>query len=53
VIHPIKLKKKVFHQQYRTPGPPKPGQRRLPEEIEAEIKLMEENLEKLVLVNVE
>lgn len=53
VIHPIKLKKKHYHQAYRAPKPPKPGVRRLPEEIELEIRLMEENMEKLVLVNVE
>lgn len=52
VIHPVKLKKKEFHYPYRTPPPAKPGVRRQPEEIEAEIKKMEENLEKLVLINV-
>ena len=53
VIHPIQLKKKHYHQPYRATKPPKPGVRRLPEEIELEIRLMEENMEKLVLVNVE
>ncbi|CAO1434353.1 unnamed protein product [Diamesa hyperborea] len=53
LIHPIKLKKKHYHQAYRAPKAPKPGVRRLPEEIELEIRLMEENMEKLVLVNVE
>lgn len=53
VIHPVKLKKKDFHYPYRPPPPPKPGQRRQPEEVELEVKLMEENMERMVLVNVE
>jgi hypothetical protein len=31
----------------------KPGQKRMPEEVEAEIKFMEENMERMVLVNIE
>lgn len=53
MIHPVQLKKKVFHYPYRPPPPPKAGQRRQPEEVELEIKLMEENMEKMVLVNVD
>jgi len=53
VIHPVQLRKKPFHYPYRPPPPPKPGQRRQPEEVELEIKMMEENMERMVLVNIE
>jgi hypothetical protein len=35
------------------PPPPEPGQRRLPEEIEAELRKQEKELEKLALINIE
>lgn len=44
---------KKFHQSYKPPPPPVPGVRRLPEEIEAEMKTMEANLEKLALFTVD
>lgn len=53
VIHPVQLRKKAFHYPYRPPPPPKPGQRRQPEEVELEIKTMEENMERMALVNIE
>jgi len=53
VIHPVQLQKKEFHYPYRPPPPPQVGQRRQPEEVELEIKNMEENMERMVLVNVE
>ncbi|XP_052871875.1 dynein axonemal intermediate chain 7-like [Anopheles cruzii] len=53
VPQPGKLKRKAFYQAYRPPPTPQPGVRRLPEEIEAEIKQMEENLDKLALVTVQ
>jgi len=53
VIHPVNLKKKDFHYPYRAPEAHKAGQKRTPEEVELEIKSMEENMEKMVLVNVE
>lgn len=52
-VHQRHLAKRVFYQSYKPPSPPQPGVRRLPEEIEAEIKQMEQNLDKLVLVNVQ
>uniref|UniRef100_A0A1B0CGU5 Axonemal 84 kDa protein n=1 Tax=Lutzomyia longipalpis TaxID=7200 RepID=A0A1B0CGU5_LUTLO len=52
LLHPNKLKRKHFYQSYKPPPPPQPGVRRLPEEIEAEIKLMEQNLDKLALITV-
>lgn len=52
-VHQNQLSKKSFYQSYKPPSPPQPGVRRLPEEIEAEIKQMEQNLDKLVLVNVQ
>jgi hypothetical protein len=52
VIHPVKLRKKEFHYPYRAPVQ-KPNSKRSPEEIELEIKMMEENMDKMVLVNVE
>ncbi|XP_035786611.1 protein CASC1-like [Anopheles albimanus] len=53
VPQPGKLKRKKFYQPYKPPPTPQPGVRRLPEEIEAEIKQMEENLDKLALVSVQ
>lgn len=53
VPSPGKLKRRIFYQPYKPPPPPQPGVRRLPEEIEAEIKTMEENLDKLALISVQ
>lgn len=41
-----------YHQPYMPPAPPEPGQVRLPEEIEAELKQAERELEALVLINI-
>ncbi|XP_068082233.1 dynein axonemal intermediate chain 7 [Anabrus simplex] len=49
---PQELEPVDFHIKYTPPPPPEPGQRRLPEEIEAELKKQEEQLEKLILVNI-
>jgi hypothetical protein len=46
----VQLKKKPFHYPYRAPPPPKPGQRRQPEEVELEIKSMEENMVEFFLL---
>ncbi|XP_055637670.1 dynein axonemal intermediate chain 7 isoform X2 [Toxorhynchites rutilus septentrionalis] len=53
VPQPGQLTRKKFYQPYRPPPTPQPGVRRLPEEIEAEIKQMEENLDKLALITLE
>lgn len=47
VIYPNKLKRKLFYQTYKPPMIVAPGVRRLPEEIEAEMKEVEANLERL------
>ncbi|GLG93980.1 Uncharacterized protein GBIM_01287 [Gryllus bimaculatus] len=47
---PRDLERVPFHVKYTPPPPPEPGQRRLPEEIEAELKKQEEQLEKLPLI---
>lgn len=41
-----------YHQPYQPPAPPEPGQVRLPEEIEAELRQAEKELDALVLVNI-
>lgn len=53
VTHPITLLKKDFHYPYRAPEAFKAGQKRSPEEAELEIRSMEENMERMVLVNIE
>lgn len=53
VIHPIQLKEKHFHYFFRPPPPVKPGQKRMPEEVEAEIRFVEENMERMVLISIE
>ncbi|XP_053696746.1 dynein axonemal intermediate chain 7 [Sabethes cyaneus] len=53
VPQPGQLTRRKFYQPYRPPPTPQPGVRRLPEEIEAEIKQMEENLDKLALITLE
>ncbi|KAJ9600158.1 hypothetical protein L9F63_009568, partial [Diploptera punctata] len=53
LIHmPTELQPIDFHEKYVPPPPPEPGQRRLPEEIEAELKKQEEELEKLALASI-
>lgn len=47
VFYPNSLQRKHFHQTYKPPAPVLPGVRRLPEEIEAEMREMEANLDKL------
>lgn len=51
-MYPNKLCRKPFHQTYKPPAPVLPGVRRLPEEIEAEMKEMEANLERLATVTI-
>lgn len=50
---PAKLVMKDWHQIYIPPPVPEPGVRRLPEEIEAELKMTEENFDKLCLVTLQ
>jgi hypothetical protein len=50
---PTELSPVEFHEKYVPPPPPEPGQRRLPEEIEAELKKQEKELEKLALISIE
>ncbi|XP_069691466.1 dynein axonemal intermediate chain 7 homolog [Periplaneta americana] len=50
---PTELLPVEFHEKYVPPPPPEPGQRRLPEEIEAELKKQEQELEKLAQISVE
>lgn len=52
VTHPNNVKRKQFHQPYKPPDPVAPGVRRLPEEIEAELKQVEANLDKLASVTI-
>lgn len=47
MFYPNALQRKHFHQTYKPPAPVLPGVRRLPEEIEAEMREMEANLDKL------
>lgn len=41
-----------FWAKYTPPPPPEPGQKRLPEDIEAELKQQEQELNELALVNI-
>lgn len=52
VTHPNNLKRKEFHQPYKPPEPVAPGVRRLPEEIEAELKQVEANLDRLASITI-
>lgn len=47
VFYPNSLQRKHFHQTYKPPAPVLPGVRRLPEEIETEMREMEANLDRL------
>ncbi|XP_061401960.1 dynein axonemal intermediate chain 7-like, partial [Musca vetustissima] len=53
ILAPNKLSHKVYYQTYKPPPPPLPGVRRLPEEIEAEMRMVEAALDKLALVTVD
>ncbi|CAG4948927.1 unnamed protein product [Parnassius apollo] len=57
LLVPVQLPKQLQHMkyqvQYRAPSPPPPGVTRTPEEIEAEIKKVEAEYEKLALVFIE
>lgn len=50
---PSKLHHKIYHENFVPPPPPQPGVRRLPEEIEAEIRMVEKALDKLILITVQ
>ncbi|XP_026322716.1 protein CASC1-like isoform X1 [Hyposmocoma kahamanoa] len=53
LILPKELKALDYKVQYRTPPPPSPGTTRTPEEIEAEMKKIETEYEKLAIVHIE
>lgn len=53
VIAPDHVSHKIFYENYKPPPPPQPGVRRLPEEIEAEMRMVEAALDKLALVSLE
>lgn len=46
------LKRRQFFQYFRTPDPTPAGVRRLPEEVEAELKMVERGLSKLSYVTI-
>lgn len=52
MTHPNNLKRKEFYQPYKPPEPVAPGVRRLPEEIEAELKQVEANLDRLASITI-
>ncbi|XP_059490926.1 dynein axonemal intermediate chain 7-like [Neocloeon triangulifer] len=49
---PLSLQKVHYYVMYVPPPPPEPGKKRLPEEIEAEIKLQELEFEKIAQVHI-
>ncbi|XP_055374487.1 dynein axonemal intermediate chain 7 [Condylostylus longicornis] len=53
IVKPEKLGHKIFHQPYKPPPPPQPGVRRLPEEIEAEIRMVERMMDKLAQISLQ
>ncbi|XP_065363321.1 uncharacterized protein LOC135956697 [Calliphora vicina] len=53
IFAPNKLLHKNYYQTFKPPPPPQPGVRRLPEEIEAEMRMVEAALDKLALVTVQ
>lgn len=53
VTYPYQLTRKHYYEAFIPPPPPLPGVRRLPEEIEAEMKYMEKNLERLTLITIQ
>lgn len=52
VTGPNTLKGRQFFQYYRAPDPIPAGVRRLPEEVEAEMKLIERGLSKLSYITI-
>jgi hypothetical protein len=52
VSEPLSLQRVHYFVKYVPPPPPEPGKKRLPEEIEAEIKLQEQELEKIAQVHI-
>ncbi|KAG7295673.1 hypothetical protein JYU34_021957 [Plutella xylostella] len=50
---PKRLQPMSYQVQYRAPSPPPPGVTRTPEEIEAEMRKIEAEYEKLALVHIE
>ncbi|XP_036232258.2 uncharacterized protein [Bactrocera oleae] len=53
IIAPDHVSHKIFYENYKPPPPPQPGVRRLPEEIEAEMRMVEAALDKLALVSLD
>ncbi|KAI9590175.1 hypothetical protein GQX74_008343, partial [Glossina fuscipes] len=53
IVTPNKLSHKIYYQTYKPPPAPQPGVRRLPEEIETEMRMIEKALDKLALVTVQ
>lgn len=53
VLAPNNLMQKKYYQTFTPPPPPQPGVRRLPEEIEAEMRMVEAALDKLALITVQ
>uniref|UniRef100_A0A1I8PE80 IC97/Casc1 N-terminal domain-containing protein n=1 Tax=Stomoxys calcitrans TaxID=35570 RepID=A0A1I8PE80_STOCA len=53
ILAPNKLTHKEYYQTYKPPPPTLPGVRRLPEEIEAEMRMIEAALDKLAMVTVD
>ena len=52
-LAPNTLTQKKYFQTFKPPPPPQPGVRRLPEEIEAEMRMVEAALDKLALITVQ
>lgn len=52
VIGSNTLKRRQFFQYYRPPAPTPAGVRRLPEEVEAELKAIEKGLNKLAYITI-
>lgn len=52
VIGPNTLKRRQFFQYYRPPAPTPAGVRRLPEEVETELKAIEKGLSKLAYITI-
>lgn len=52
VTGPNELRRRLFFQYFRAPEPTPAGVRRLPEEVEAEMKTVERGLSKLAYVTI-
>ncbi|XP_049839060.1 dynein axonemal intermediate chain 7-like [Schistocerca gregaria] len=50
---PAQLQPVDFWARYQPPPPPEPGQKRLPEDIEAELRKQEQELNELALISIE